>query len=139
MTTLFGEQLENCPGLETVVLVRRSYVLYGFYLQCIRRCQALRGEYVATLIEKRLKKQFIRDRFVGLRQSAMGRQFEIGQAERRGVFVSGGVFRGGLVRLSHHLTAEVHERPVITSLRLLAVLNVLSEYACARQAARASY
>ena len=34
---------------------------------------------------------------------------------------------------------EVPERPVITSLHLLAVLNVLSEYASARQAARASY
>ena len=44
-----------------------------------------------------------------------------------------------LAYISHHLTAEARNRPAITSLRLLAVLNVLSEYASARQAARASY
>ena len=44
-----------------------------------------------------------------------------------------------LARISHHLTVEARDRPAITSLRLLAVLNVLSEYASARQAARASY
>jgi len=44
-----------------------------------------------------------------------------------------------LARISHRLTGQAHDRPVITSLRLLAVLNVLSEYASARQAARASY
>ena len=45
----------------------------------------------------------------------------------------------GLARISHHLTAEARDRPAITSLRLLAVLNVPSEYASARQATRASY
>ena len=44
-----------------------------------------------------------------------------------------------LARISHHLTVEARDRPAITSLRLLAVLTVLSEYASARQAARASY
>ncbi len=31
-----------------------------------------------------------------------------------------------LTRISHHLTTEAHDRPATTSLRLLAVLNVLS-------------
>ena len=44
-----------------------------------------------------------------------------------------------LACISRHLTAEARNRPAITSLRLLAVLNVLSEYASARQVARASY
>ena len=44
-----------------------------------------------------------------------------------------------LARTSHRLTGQAHDRPATTSLRLLAVLNVLSEYASARQAARASY
>ena len=44
-----------------------------------------------------------------------------------------------LACISHHLTAEARNRPAITSLRLVAVLNVLSEYASARQPARASY
>ncbi len=35
----------------------------------------------------------------------------------------------GLAHISHHLTVEARNRPAITSLRLLAVLNVLSEYA----------
>ena len=34
-----------------------------------------------------------------------------------------------LACISHHLTVEARNRPAITSLRLLAVLNVLSEYA----------
>ncbi len=34
-----------------------------------------------------------------------------------------------LACISHHLTGEARNRPAITSLRLLAVLNVLSEYA----------
>ena len=34
-----------------------------------------------------------------------------------------------LARISHRLTGQAHERPAITSLRLLAVLNGLSEYA----------
>ena len=33
---------------------------------------------------------------------------------------------GELARISHHLTAEARDRPAITSLRLLAVLTVLS-------------
>ena len=34
--------------------------------------------------------------------------------------------RYGLTRISHHLTVEARDRPAITSLHLLAVLNVLS-------------
>ena len=37
-----------------------------------------------------------------------------------------------LAPISHHLTAEAHDRPAITSLRLLTVLNVLFKYASAR-------
>ena len=44
-----------------------------------------------------------------------------------------------LGRISHRLTGKAHDRPAITSLRLLAVLTVLFKYASARQAARASY
>ena len=44
-----------------------------------------------------------------------------------------------LARFSHHLTAEARDRPAITSLRLLAVLNVLFKYTSARRAARALY
>ena len=48
-----------------------------------------------------------------------------------------------LARISHRLTGQAHDRPAITSLRLLALLNVLSEYASlikwGRQAARVSY
>ena len=40
--------------------------------------------------------------------------------------------------ISHHPTAEARHTAARTSLRLLAVLNVLFKYACARQAARAS-
>ena len=61
-----------------------------------------------------------------------GSRFDMGQ----------GIGTGDQQRLaciSHRLTAEARDRPAITSLRLLAVLNVLSEYASARQAARASY
>ena len=43
-----------------------------------------------------------------------------------------------LACISHHPTAEAHDTTAMTSLRLLAVLNVLFKYACARQAARAS-
>ncbi len=44
-----------------------------------------------------------------------------------------------LARISHRLTVEARDSPAITSLHLLAVLTVLSKYASARQAARASY
>ena len=44
-----------------------------------------------------------------------------------------------LAHISHRLTGKAHDRPAITSLRLLAVLTVLFKYASARQAARASY
>ena len=44
-----------------------------------------------------------------------------------------------LTRFSHHLPVEARDRPVITSLRLPAVLTVLFKYTSARQAARASY
>ncbi|MDE0167525.1 MAG: hypothetical protein OXL36_20685 [Bryobacterales bacterium] len=40
--------------------------------------------------------------------------------------------------ISHHPTVEAHDTTARTSLRLLAVLNVLFKYACARPAARAS-
>ncbi len=45
---------------------------------------------------------------------------------------------GSLACISHHLTSEARHKPAMTSLRLLAVLNVLFKYVCARQAARAS-
>ena len=44
-----------------------------------------------------------------------------------------------LTRISHHLTVEARNKPAITALRLLAVLNVLFKYASARRAARALY
>ena len=82
---------------------------------------------VAALITKRLKKQFIREQFAGLGQNGMGRQFETGRAGRTGpgFFVLGRFSRGGLARFSHRLTAEARNRRATTSLRLLAVLNVL--------------
>ena len=43
-----------------------------------------------------------------------------------------------LTYIFHHLTAEARDKTAMTSLRLLAVLDVLSKYTCARQAARAS-
>ena len=43
-----------------------------------------------------------------------------------------------LACISHHPTVEAHDTTARTSLRLLAVLNVLFKYACARQAARGS-
>ena len=43
-----------------------------------------------------------------------------------------------LACISHHPTVEARDTTARTSLRLLAVLNVLFKYACARQAARAS-
>ena len=42
--------------------------------------------------------------------------------------------RVALARVSHHLTAEARDRPAITSLRLLAVLNVLFKYTSAPSA-----
>ena len=36
-----------------------------------------------------------------------------------------------LTRISHQLTVEARDRPAITSLRLLTVLNVLFKYASA--------
>jgi membrane protein YqaA with SNARE-associated domain len=47
--------------------------------------------------------------------------------------------RRSLARFSHTESAARRDKPASTSLRLLAVLNVLSKYASARQAARASY
>ena len=44
-----------------------------------------------------------------------------------------------LACISHHPTVEARHMAVRTSLRLLAVLNVLFKYACARQAARAFF
>ncbi|MDE0164302.1 MAG: hypothetical protein OXL36_04305 [Bryobacterales bacterium] len=41
--------------------------------------------------------------------------------------------------MSHHPTVEARDTTARTSLRLLAVLNVLFKYACARQAARAFF
>ncbi len=43
-----------------------------------------------------------------------------------------------MVCISHHTTVEARDTTARTSLRLLAVLNVLFKYACARQAACAS-
>ena len=45
----------------------------------------------------------------------------------------------GLTCISHHPTVEARDTTAMTSLRLLAVLNVLFKYACARQAARAFF
>ena len=42
-----------------------------------------------------------------------------------------------LARISHQLTVEAHDRPAITSLRLLTVLNVLFKYARIVQKRRA--
>ncbi|MDE0166553.1 MAG: hypothetical protein OXL36_15775 [Bryobacterales bacterium] len=42
---------------------------------------------------------------------------------------------GRLTCISHHPTVEAHDTTARASLRLLAVLNVLFKYACARQAA----
>ena len=47
--------------------------------------------------------------------------------------------RRGLTCISHHPTVEARHTTAMTSLRLLAVLNVLFKYACARQAARAFF
>ncbi|MDE0166233.1 MAG: hypothetical protein OXL36_14170 [Bryobacterales bacterium] len=44
-----------------------------------------------------------------------------------------------LACISHHPTAEARDTTARASLRLLAVLNVLFKYACARQAARAFF
>ncbi len=49
-----------------------------------------------------------------------------------------------LARISHHLTVEARDKPAMTALRLLAVLNVLFKYAriiqeMRRRAARALY
>ena len=41
--------------------------------------------------------------------------------------------------MSYHPTVEARDTTASTSLRLLAVLNVLFKYACARQAARAFF
>ena len=46
-----------------------------------------------------------------------------------------GVWHRPLTRISHQLTVEARDRPAITSLRLLAVLNVLFKYASARRSA----
>ena len=43
-----------------------------------------------------------------------------------------------LACISHHPTVEARDTTARSSLRLLAVLDVLFKYACARQAARAS-
>ena len=51
---------------------------------------------------------------------------------------SGVITRACLACISHHPTVEARDTAARTSLRLLAVLNVLFKYACARQAARAS-
>ncbi len=47
----------------------------------------------------------------------------------------GGCPNPWVARISHHLTAEARDRPAITSLRLLAVLNVGFNYASARGSA----
>ncbi|MDE0432496.1 MAG: hypothetical protein OXH92_00680 [Bryobacterales bacterium] len=45
---------------------------------------------------------------------------------------------GDLAGIYHHPTVEASDTTARTSLRLLAVLDVLFKYTCARQAARAS-
>ncbi len=44
-----------------------------------------------------------------------------------------------MARISQHPTVEAHDTTARISLHLLAVLNVLFKYACARQAARAFF
>ena len=44
---------------------------------------------------------------------------------RTPLFASGRSSESGLTCISHHLTAQARDRPAITSLRLLAVLNAL--------------
>ena len=44
-----------------------------------------------------------------------------------------------LACISHHPTAEARHTATMTSLRLLAVLDVLFKYACSHQAARAFF
>jgi hypothetical protein len=55
MTTNFGEQLENCPGLETVVLVRRSMSFPVSICSVSGSVKLSGGECVAAVITKRLK------------------------------------------------------------------------------------
>ena len=50
----------------------------------------------------------------------------------RATSAAAGLSRLGLARISHQLTVEARDRPAITSLRLLTVLNVLFKYASAR-------
>ena len=57
---------------------------------------------------------------------------------RNRCYTSKGLVINGLACISHHPTVEAHDTTARTSLRLLAVLDVLFKYACARQAARAS-
>ena len=84
MTTNFGEQLENCPGLETVVLVRRS-MSFPVSICSVSGSVKLSGGGVRGGVDnKETKKQFIRDRYVRMGQNGMGRQFETGRAERMG-------------------------------------------------------
>ena len=52
--------------------------------------------------------------------------FFVTYSEYQGVLFALSVALWGLARLSHHLTSEARDRPAIPSLRLLAVLNVLS-------------
>ena len=66
-----------------------------------------------------------------------------GRAEAWGAVLSRGVrleriHVSELTCISHHPTVEARDMTAMTSLRLLAVLDVLFKYACARQAARAS-
>ena len=46
--------------------------------------------------------------------------------------LASGLEHPALTRISHQLTVEARDRPAITSLRLLTVLNVLFKYASAR-------
>ena len=73
MTTLFGEQLENCPGLETVVLVRRS-MSFPVSICSVSGGVKLSGGWVRRGVDNNeTKKQFIGDRSARFGQNGMGK------------------------------------------------------------------
>ncbi len=97
----FRRATRNCPGRETVVLVRRSMSLPVSIRSVPGGVKCLRGEVgIAVLIIKGLKIQNIRDRSVRFSRN------------------------GTVTGISHRLTREARDRLAMTLLRLLAVLDV---------------
>ena len=66
----------------------------------------------------------------GAERAARALYWVVGRA--RGAPRSDFLVGTALTRISHQLTVEARDRPAITSLRLLTVLNVLFKYASAR-------